>query len=486
MKKTILQLTDQVNCKFLGLDPITRKKFNEALKFMVPHARHTAKFKLKRWDGKISFGGLGGTTFSNLLHLVLPLIIAAGYDVELDDQRPDYEFNFPTIEEDYLADKVWPAGHVMAGQPIMLRDYQVSAINTYFENPHSIQEISTGSGKTIITAVLSHAIEEYGRSIIIVPSKDLVRQTEADYRNIGLDVGVFYGDRKEFGHKHTICTWQSMAVFSKKSDADEAPIPIEDFLEHVICVIVDEAHSSKGTELKNLLCGPMAHVPIRWGLTGTIPKEDFEFMSLLASIGPVVGKIEASDLQDRGVLASCNVNMIQMQDDHVEFYDWDSEHKFLVSDPDRLEYIADHCNTLAESGNTLILVERRETGFTLENLIPDSVFLYGETKSADRAAEFKDVQISEGKKIIATYGIAAVGINIPRIFNLVLFEPGKSFVRVIQSIGRGLRKANDKDHVNITDFCSNLKFSARHASKRRGFYNDAKYKYTTTKAYYKK
>jgi hypothetical protein len=82
---------------------------------------------------------------------------------------------------------------------------------------------------------------------------------------------------------------------------------------------------------------------------------------------------------------------------------------------------------------------------------------------------------------VATYGVAAVGINIPRIFNLVMLEPGKSFTRVIQSIGRGIRKAEDKDHVQIWDITSTCRFSKRHLAKRKTFYNEADYPYTQEK-----
>jgi superfamily II DNA or RNA helicase len=82
---------------------------------------------------------------------------------------------------------------------------------------------------------------------------------------------------------------------------------------------------------------------------------------------------------------------------------------------------------------------------------------------------------------VATYGVAAVGINIPRIFNLVLIEPGKSFVRVIQSIGRGIRKAQDKDHVEIWDFTSTCKYAKRHLTERKKYYKEAKYPFTITK-----
>jgi superfamily II DNA or RNA helicase len=94
------------------------------------------------------------------------------------------------------------------------------------------------------------------------------------------------------------------------------------------------------------------------------------------------------------------------------------------------------------------------------------------------------VRESEGKVIIATYGVASVGINLPRIFNLVLLEPGKSFVRVIQSIGRGIRKAKDKDFVQVWDICSTAKFSKRHLTERKKFYREAQYPFNITKVDY--
>ena len=102
-------------------------------------------------------------------------------------------------------------------------------------------------------------------------------------------------------------------------------------------------------------------------------------------------------------------------------------------------------------------------------------------KQQDRQDNYDDVSEMDNKVIVATYGVAAVGINIPRIFNLVMLEPGKSFVRVIQSIGRGIRKAKDKDHVQIWDITSNCKFSKRHLTTRKKFYKEANYPYTINK-----
>jgi superfamily II DNA or RNA helicase len=99
----------------------------------------------------------------------------------------------------------------------------------------------------------------------------------------------------------------------------------------------------------------------------------------------------------------------------------------------------------------------------------------GATKAKERQDEYDEVAESTDKIIVATYGVAAVGINIPRIFNLVLIEPGKSFVRVIQSIGRGIRKAEDKDFVQIWDITSTCRFAKRHLTRRKAYYREAEY-----------
>lgn len=106
-------------------------------------------------------------------------------------------------------------------------------------------------------------------------------------------------------------------------------------------------------------------------------------------------------------------------------------------------------------------------------------------KSTDRKSAYKEINEATNSITIATYGVAAVGINIPRIFNLVLLEPGKSFVRVIQSIGRGVRVAKDKDFVQIWDVTSRCKFSKRHLTERKKFYKEAEYPFSIEKAKYK-
>jgi hypothetical protein len=639
-KKTILKITDNVNCRFHDLDPVLRKDIVNKLKFMIPYARHMPAFKLGRWDGKVSFATAGGGTYINLLDRVLPLVIDAGYEIEIEDSRPEIDFDFPVIDENFVANKSWPEGHPQAGTPIILRDYQVAAINNYLANPQSVQEISTGAGKcshydtlidieidetsefacsfgagrqtakigdlitsvsvfkqeallndreirtdgigisivtpgdalapvnavikksadgvslrfvndhvlrcakkhilrvsgvdvfagdlvpgdsidtihgpltvaetveetgleyydvsipsphwyidasgiihhnTIISAVLSQICEPHGRTLVIVPSQSLVEQTEEDFRNLGLDVGVYFGSRKMLGHQHTIITWQSLGITSKNFKINVDSTILQDLIRDVVCIQIDEAHSAKGEVLKNVLAGPLAHIPIRFGMTGTIPKEEYEWLTLLATIGPIVGEVRAATLQEKGVLANCVVNIMQLRDNDLEFNTYHEEQEYLKSDPKRLDFIARHCIEVTKTGNTLILVNHIETGEALQAAIPGSIFVSGAMKVKSRSKEYKEVATADDKIIIATYGVAAVGINLPRIFNLVLFEAGKSFVRTIQSIGRGLRKAQDKDAVNIYDICSTLKFSSRHLTRRKQFYRDAEYPHKVVK-----
>lgn len=500
--KCKIVLKDEINCKIEGLELTTRRTLEKKLKFLLPYAFHSPAYKLGRWDGCVSFFSTGGNTFINCLPYIIPVLDAARYQIEIEDNRYRWDLSFPQITEDYFSHKVWPAKHPAAGEPVVLRDYQVDIINQFLANPQSLQEIATGAGKTLITAALSNLVEmsidtdtkvqqklitgkSGARSIVIVPNKDLVIQTEADYINLGLDVGVYFGDRKDLNKTHTICTWQSLNVIDKRFKDGESEYSLDDFSQGVVCLIVDEVHQAKADVLKKLLTGAFSNIPIRWGLTGTIPKDEWERLTLTVSLGDVINKLAASDLQDMGVLASCDVNVLQLQD-NVSYGNYQSELTYLTTNTDRLDYMSTLIKTLAEDGNTLVLVDRISSGQGLmERLGADAVFVNGAMKSKNRKEEYDDIADSDNKIIIATYGVAAVGINIPRIFNLVLIEPGKSFVRVIQSIGRGIRKAKDKDSVRVWDITSSAKFSKRHLTERKKFYTEAKYPFTVTKVNYK-
>ena len=482
MNKTVLHIKDEVNVKFENLDVSTRRKISDKLKSFVPYAYHLPAYKLGRWDGNIRFCDIGGRTYLNLIDKILPIIEDQDYTIEIKDDRKDYDLKFESIDEGYLSDINWPKNHPDAGKPIILRDYQVKVINEFISNPQSLQEIATGAGKTIITAALCQLVEPYGRTLTIVPNKSLVTQTEEDFLACNLDTGVYYGDRKELGRFNTIATWQSLNVLEKKSK-DEHTTDFLEAIQGINTVIIDEVHMAKADVLKRLLTGPFAHCGIRWGLTGTVPKADYEFMGLKCSIGEVSNRIQASELQDKGVLANCHVNVLQTQD-HPQFKTYSEELKWLTTDSTRMSWVANTIKDISTSGNTLILVDRISAGEILNKKLKDSVFISGSTKNLERKEHYDEVSTTQNKIIIATYGVASVGINIPRIFNLVLIEPGKSFVRVIQSIGRGIRKAEDKENVQIWDITSSCKFAKRQLGERKKFYKEANYPYNIERVDY--
>jgi superfamily II DNA or RNA helicase len=474
-------IEDEVNVHIKDVDLPVKRAMIKEVQFFLPSARYSPAYRMGRWDGFTSFMTMGGKTYLNCLEKLLPVLQAHDYEIDIVDERAYHKFEFNQVTETTHADTTWPHGHRFAGEPIMLRDYQVEAINTCLNNLQGINVVPTGGGKTLITSTLSKMVQPYGRTIVIVPNKNLVQQTEEDYVNMGLDVGVLYGERKEYECTHTICTWQSLNVLDKKHKDCLDNDQMQKFLKGLVAVIVDECHLvSDMNILHKLLTTVFRNIPIRWGLTGTMPEEEHKKMGLITAIGPQIGELTAKHLQDKGVLARCHVHVWQTQET-AQYATYQDEIKYLVTNDMRLKWLAEQIEILSESGNTFVLVDRIETGQKLYNQISNSVFISGEMKSKDRRAHYKDMDFSDNKVAIATYGTSSTGINITRIYNLVLVEPGKSFVRTIQSIGRSLRMADDKDHSNIYDVCSKMKFSNNHLNKRKQFYKNAEYPFDVTK-----
>ena len=485
-KQCKIILKDEVNVEIKDLEPSTRRKLNEKFKFFIPSARFAPAYKYGRWDGKVSYFALNGNTYYQLLEEIIPELVNEGYVIDdntFEDHRNEFDYDIEHVTESYLYDNfgsVWPDDHMLAGEPMMLRDYQVTSINKFIDNPQAIEELCTSFGKTILTAVLSHITEKFGKSLVIVPNKDLVKQTYKDYANLGLDVGMYYGDVKEIGHTHTITTWQSLEVLRKNFKQGKISvdgIELSDIIDGVCTVIVDEVHGAKGEILKDLLTNELATVPFRWGVTGTLPKEKIDRMTIRVSLGECVHKVKARELMDLGYLSKCNIKSIQVQD-FGEYNDYHEEKDFLISDVNHIEWLSLLAKTIAkESGNVLVLFDRIETGDMLKFYLPGADLVNGAVKGIVREETYSNINNTDGNIILATMGVAAVGVNIPRLFNVILIEPGKSPIRVIQSIGRGIRKAKDKNEVTVYDVSSTLKYSEKHMKERIKLYDDAEYEY---------
>lgn len=478
-----ITLLDEVNIHISNLETIVLSKLHKNLSFFDPSAKYLPAYKMRRWDGKVSYFDLNGKSYYHLLPEIIKTLEEYEYKIVLCDKRNKVEFEFESIDQEYLKKQniKWPKGHHLENQDIILRDYQVEIINNFLAKRHAVQEIATGAGKTIITAVLAKSVEKYGRTITIVPSKSLVKQTYDDFKNIGLDVGIFFGDSKQTKNQHIIATWQSLESMRKRSKKEENLKYFDELKKDVKAIIVDECHIAKAPSLKRVLGTMFSDIPIRWGLTATIPRENYLFYAVKSLIGPPVNFMTAAELQDRGVLSSCDVHIIEIQDEKEDFQTYHEEKKYLLTNERRLKIIAELANEVSQQGNTLILVDFVKTAKKLGTLTNNSYVVTGSDSLKKKQEKFELVKEEDNMILIATYGVAAVGINLPKLYNIILVEAGKSIIRVMQSIGRGLRKTAEKNHVVIYDICGSTKRSKKHMIKRKRIYKQAKYPFTHSK-----
>lgn len=491
MKKCTIRIFDEVNCVVLGLQPDhSEYLYEEYGKFVANHF-FNPKFKLGVWDGKIRYFKRAGVTHVYLLESIIPRLGRLGYKITLDDKRQQPTYFPPEMKEDFFG----PDVKAPDGSAWLMRDYQLTLCNTLLQEGYGVGVAGTGAGKTAMTAGIALAYEREAnlRSIIIVPDKGLTLQTFTEYENFGLDVGEYSGTTKDLKHQHVVSTWQAL---------QNAPLILIDFQ----VIIVDECHGLRGKILTGLMSEYAKHIPHRFGVTGTIPKAETDAMSVEIAVGPVRYTIPASKLIRDGHLSNLNIDIIQHRVDLQEEYDkylefeyeeedgppltyikykdqyfpdFSAEKQFLQTNPERLEWISLYIEHKRQNkkGNTLVLVNSIAAGKKLAKLIPNSHFLYGKDDAKVRKEVYDMFADHDDMVAIATVNIASTGLNIPRIFNLIFIDMGKSFIRTIQSIGRGLRKAHDKDRVHVTDICGDLKYSKKHVAERIKFYKEAEYPY---------
>ena len=486
MTKIIITYKDYVKCQISGLNQFDIMNLVKKFKVFIPSSRYTPKYKLGIWDGNINFFNVNGNTYVNLIPEILESINLNNYD-GVEYKFPDNLLPEPKLEnnvnENFLSDLKWYKGHRLEGQPVILEEHQVRCINSLLSHSRGILSAATGAGKSICCAALCRKVQDYGRIVLVVPSKDLCQQTADELRFTGLDVGIVGMGIREFGHQVTVCTWQTINSFERrKSDEYLSLEDLKKLTEDVVCLIFDETHIATGNEIKKVLEETFKNVPIRWGLTGTVPKQKAEYMNLIVALGKTVEeKVVAKELQDKGFLSNCQVNCLRL-DDKTKFLSWTDEKEYISNDKERMSFISNIIMGIVQSSkNTLVLIDRIKTGQTLEKMLLEkgvnAIFLSGSVKTKTRFEEYEKVKTQDDKCIIAIDKIAATGLNIPRLFNVVFIDYGKSFTKIIQSVGRGLRRAKDKDFVTIYDISSTTKYSKKHFNERIKYYEEAMYPY---------
>lgn len=466
-RKCFINVRDEVFCTISGLSPSHLQELEKKYAVFVDGYFFMPAYKLGRWDGKKKFFEKTGKTYLPFLPDILQYLDDNGYKIELNDLRKPIAPPNTICASDQF-------GH----KGIFLRPYQVDSVNTLAESGNGFIIAGTGAGKSLICSAL---VDIYGKAfcktLTVVPSSDLVSQTTEWYLACGLDAGEYSGNRKELDKMHIVATWQSLQNNPQLMSLFQM-------------FIIDEAHGVKGQVIYDLITDHGKHIPFRFGVTGTFPKPIAEQMMLTSTIGEIKKEIPAKWLIDNGYLAKVEIEpiVIEMPSGSDDFPDYSSEKSYLSKNEDRLDVIANilimKCN---QFGNTMALVNSVEMGEKLQKRIANSVFLYGNNDKQERKTQYDSYAEQDGIITIATFGIASTGISIDRIFHLSLIDAGKSFVRAIQSVGRGTRLAKDKNSVHVTDIYSNLKWSKKHFKERKKHYEEAQYPIlTTTKVKIKK
>lgn len=460
--KCNIVVEDEVKARIGGLRPEHVTLLWDQFGIFVDGYRYMPKFQLRQWDGKLRFFDKNSRTYTRLLDEIVPYLDKWGYEITLEDHRVQLKVLEGEITENFFE-----------LDDFKFRDYQIESANKLLQAGGGFGILATGAGKTSICAGMAAILyANQIQTLIIVPSTDLVNQTAKEfrekYKHFDLPVGTYSGSLKDIHQPIVVATWQSL---------QNAPHHMAGFQ----AVIVDEAHGAKADVIKSLINDHGKHIAYRWGVTGTWPKPETDQYALKCSIGTPVCSVSAAYLIERGYLSSVEIECIETQELEEDMPDYASEKSYLSKNEDRIQLIAEEIMAARDTyGNTLALVNSIAQGQALADAIPNSVFLWGEIDTVDRKEQYDRYAEQDGIIIIASFGIASTGLSIDRIFCMCMVDTGKAFIKCIQSVGRGLRKRGDKNHVVVKDIYSKMKFGKKHVKDRKTYYKEAEYPYNKT------
>ena len=487
MEKLKITYLNYVRCRVEGLTQSDRNIVYNHFSVFVPTAKFTPKYKIGVWDGYEHYFSVSGLFYINLLEEMYSVIDISKYEIEIINNNVFKEPKFNIIDNHYLSNYKWWKGHRLEGLPVEIYDHQVDIINSCLKNPRGIIVAATSAGKTLCSLVIAKEVSKYGKFLLIEPSKDLTLQTAQTFRNLGVDCGICGCGYRELDKNIIICTWQTIDSLERRRkslslDEDKSLLSKEELLklkDGLVGILFDECHGVKSYNCRKITEDTFQNVPLRWGLTGTLPKSKADLYSLIIGLGKVIHVLDSKELQDKGILAQCDITCIRLKS-NLSFATYSDELEYLSTNENRLKFIGTLIhNIVQKNGNTLVLVNRIVCGEKLEEIIRSlgskCIFLDGSVKSTLRFDEYESIKTENNKCIICTSAIASTGIDIPRLFNLVLLDYGKSFIKSIQSIGRGLRLGKDKTHCDIFDISSTTGFSRKHFNDRIHYYNEKKF-----------
>ncbi len=456
--------------------------------FIVENRRFIPAFKSGRWDGKIRLYNIHtNRLYYGLLGVLQLFADNHGYTIEYKDNLPELnEYNKKDIET--FVDNL---DIHSKGNKITIRDYQIDSLIYSVNNNRGIIESPTGSGKSLyIYTLVRWYIENNIKCIIIVPNTQLVEQLYNDFKdyssnndwNVENNIQrIYYGYEKSNESNCIISTFQS-AVKLEKS-----------WFKEFGTVLVDECHLAESKSITTILEN-LTNAKHRFGTTGTLKEAKTHLLTLQGLFGPIHKVTSTKKLMDSNTLATLNIKAILLEyplEDckAIKNYEYQDELKWLVSNNSRNSFIVNL--SLYTKGNTLVLFQFVEShGKKLYELIKSKsgnrlvYFIHGGIDVKKREEMIQTLITNKNVIIVASYQTLSTGINAPSIENIILASPSKSKIRILQSIGRSLRLAENKAGATIYDIGDNLKigkkhrnFSLQHFIERIRLYSSEEFNY---------
>ena len=364
-----------------------------------------------------------------------------------------------------------------------LREYQEEVIKKALKIGRGTCVLGTGAGKTLTTAAL---IENYFQScpdkdtfkcIVLVPDLGLVSQTYEEFNDVGTTFKMtkWTGKTKpDLTSNVIIC---NIGIVQSQFDNN-------DWMKYVDLLIVDECHKIKASnKVSKIVSKIKTHN--KYGFTGTLPENNLDKWSIIGKLGPVIYEKTSYELRLEDYLANVNVKVLNLEYKVPPRYLSDNAYReeldYIYDSDFRNTFLTKLCNKL--ENNTLILVNHIAQGVILSEYLEQCkdkqiYFIRGEVEVETRE-DIKRIMEKDNNVIcVAMSSIFSTGVNIKNLHNIIFAAGGKSFIRTVQSVGRGLRKHASKNKLIIFDICDKLRYGLRHYEKRKDIYESEKIKYT--------
>ena len=447
--------------------------------FEVPGAKFSPAYKNRYWDGKIRlFNTQTQQIYVGLLDKVIQFCADHNYTYDFVNNK-HYGLPFEVNEQISLEGVKDYMNAICKYSP---RSYQVEGVYDALRHNRKLLISPTASGKSLmIYSIVRYFVERKQNTLIVVPTTSLVEQMYKDFADYGWDVGsfchkIYAGKERETDSQVIITTWQSIYKLPRK------------YFERFSVVIGDEAHQFKSKSLISIMT-KLADAKFRYGFTGTLDGTQTHKWVLEGLFGPSYKIIKTDELMKKGHVATLDINVLLLKHPPNKFETFEDEIQYIINHDRRNKFIRNLALDL--KGNTLILFARVEGhGEPLYNLINSNsleqrhvFFVHGGVDTEDREKVRSITENENNAIIVASYGTFSTGINIKNLHNVIFASPSKSRIRNLQSIGRILRKGNNKTKATLYDIADDISFKSRknytlnHLIERIKIYNEEKFNY---------